>query len=79
MPALLTRMSMRARPRYAEGKRLISDGEIGDILSAWARRASKKTVAERVGVWSNPLFYMAVHDDDLLNWYIESEAERVYS
>ncbi len=70
---------LRFDPRYAEGKRLISNGEIGEILSAWARRASKKIVAERVGSWSNPLFYMAVHDIDLLNWYIESEAERVYS
>lgn len=70
---------LRFDPRYAEGKRLISNGEIGEILSAWARRAGKKIVAERVGSWSNPLFYMAVHDIDLLNWYIESEAERVYA
>ncbi len=70
---------LRFDPRYAEGKRLISNGEIGEILSAWAIRASKKIVAQRVGSWSNPLFYMAVHDIDLLNWYIESEAERVYS
>jgi len=70
---------LRFDPRYAEGKRQVDDGMIGEILSVWAKRAGKFLVAQRVAKWTNPQFYMSVHDIDLLNWYVNSEVDRVYA
>jgi len=70
---------LRFDPRYAEGKRQIEDGTIGEVLSIWARRAGRIVVPQRVADWSNPIFYMSVHDIDLMNWYVNSTVERVYA
>jgi len=70
---------LRFDPRYAEGKSSIEGGVIGDVISVWARRAGSIIVPQRVAGWSNPLFYMAVHDIDLINWYVNSDVERVYA
>ena len=70
---------LRFDPRYVDGKREIKEGAIGEILSVWARRAGQIVVPQRVAEWSNQLFYMSVHDIDLINWYIDSEVERVYA
>lgn len=70
---------LRFDPRYAEGKRQIDEGAVGEILSVWARRATRIFVPQSVAEWSNPLFYMSVHDIDLINWYVNSEVERVYA
>lgn len=70
---------LRFDPRYVEGKRQIKEGAIGEILSVWARRAGQIVVPQRVAEWCDPLFYMSVHDIDLINWYIDSEVERVYA
>jgi len=70
---------LRFDARYAEGKRQIDEGSIGEVLSVWARRATKVVVPQRVADWSHPLFYMSVHDIDLINWYVKAEVERVYA
>ncbi len=70
---------LRFDPRYAEGKKQVDSGAIGDILSVWARRATRILVPQRVAEWSHPLFYMSVHDIDLINWYVNSQVERVYA
>jgi len=70
---------LRFDARYAEGKRRIDNGSIGELISIWARRATRITTAKRVANWSNPLFYLSVHDIDLINWYVQNEVRRVYA
>lgn len=60
-------------------KKQIENGSIGEILSIWTRRACSIMVPKRVADWTNPLFYMGVHDIDLIRWYVCDKAERVYA
>jgi predicted dehydrogenase len=68
---------LRFDPRYAEGKRRIDSGAIGEAASLWAMRASR--AGWRTSSWSHPIFYNAIHDLDLINWYVGDDVYRVYA
>ena len=71
---------LRFDPRYAGGKRLVQEGRIGDIISIWARRMTTIDTPIRVAKWSHPVFYMGVHDLDMMLWYTGmKKVESVYA
>lgn len=69
----------RFNPRYAGVRERIAAGEIGRIVSMYARRnipaAVSKTVLEKVG----PLLGDGVHDTDLMLWMSGAEIETAYA
>ena len=58
----------RFNPRYALARAAIAAGEIGHIVSMYARRnipaAAARTVLEKIG----PLLGDGIHDTDLMLW-----------
>ena len=69
----------RFNPRYAVVRERIAAGEIGRIVSMYARRnipaAVSKTVLEKIG----PLLGDGVHDTDLMLWMSGANIETVYA
>jgi UDP-N-acetylglucosamine 3-dehydrogenase len=69
----------RFNPRYALARERIAAGEIGRIVSMYARRnipaAVSKKVLEKVG----PLLGDGVHDTDLLLWMSGARIETAYA
>jgi predicted dehydrogenase len=68
---------LRFDPRYIKGKEAMA--QLGKITALHARRRGSIEVPQRVVGWSHPLFYMGVHDLDMLRWYTEDEVSEVYS
>ncbi|HEV3345295.1 MAG TPA: Gfo/Idh/MocA family oxidoreductase [Pirellulales bacterium] len=69
----------RFNPRYAIVRERIAAGEIGRVVSMYARRnipaAVSKAVLEKVG----PLLGDGVHDADLMLWMSGAKVESVYA
>lgn len=69
----------RFNPRYAIARERISAGEIGQIVSMYARRnipaARSATVLEKIG----PLLGDGVHDTDLMLWMSGKPIESAYA
>lgn len=70
---------LRFDPRYAIAKEIISQGRIGDIISIWGRRLNPILTPQRVGKWTDPMFYLGIHDVDLMLWYKQEKAITIYS
>jgi len=69
----------RFNPRYAVARERIAAGEIGRIVSMYARRnipaARSATVLEKIG----PLLGDGVHDSDLMLWMSGAEIKTAYA
>ena len=66
----------RFNPAVRETKRLIDDGEIGDVIMAYARRVSRrpKRVGD-IGVVKD----LGIHDIDVINYLMGAKPETVYA
>lgn len=60
---------LRFDARYAQGKKVVEEGKIGEIVSIFARRMTTLSTPLRVATWSHPIFYMGIHDLDMMLWY----------
>jgi len=69
----------RFDPRYAGLRERIESGEFGEILGVQAARISSAEMYDAVADWTNALYYMAVHDIDMLRWYVGADIEQVYA
>jgi UDP-N-acetylglucosamine 3-dehydrogenase len=69
----------RFNPRYAIARQRAAAGELGQIVSMYARRnipaARSATVLEKI----DPLFGDGIHDTDLMLWISGSRIESVYA
>lgn len=70
---------LRFDPRYVEGRNRVLEQGQDAIISLYARRRNPISSPKRVAQWSHPMFYMAVHDLDMMRWYTGSEAREVYA
>jgi predicted dehydrogenase len=68
---------LRFDPRYAQLKDEIE--EFGDVLGMHAARITNAPVYRRASTMTHPVYYLAVHDIDMLRWYAESEVAEVYA
>lgn len=69
----------RFNPRYVATKERIEDGEIGDIVSIYARRnipaaLSGQGILDKIG----PIIGDGVHDTDLMLWFTDEQIETAY-
>lgn len=69
----------RFHPQYAALKDRIDDGEIGDVYGITAARIANEEVYDLVAEWTHPMYYLAVHDIDMMRWYMGEEIESVYA
>lgn len=69
----------RFNPKYAIAQQRIASGEIGEIVSMYARRnipaARSESVLEKIG----PLLGDGIHDTDLMLWMSRAKVETVYA
>ncbi len=68
----------RFNPRYAAAKAEIDAGNIGEIVSIYARRNLPAWVTEDVLEKIGPISGDAVHDTDLMLWYTSANIKTVY-
>ncbi|MFZ5673038.1 MAG: Gfo/Idh/MocA family protein, partial [Pseudomonadota bacterium] len=65
---------LRFDPRYAQARRLIADGKIGDPIHLYARRNSARTEGPKRYGGKLPLaLHVTVHDVDLVLWMLEGQ------
>ena len=69
----------RFNPRYAAAKGEIEAGNIGKIISIYARRNIPAAVGEVVLNKIGPIIGDGVHDTDLMLWYTGAKVENVYA
>lgn len=69
----------RFNPRYAATKSEIKEGNIGKIVSIYARRNIPAAVGEMVLSKIGPIIGDGVHDTDLMLWYTGANIETAYA
>lgn len=69
----------RFDPRYAGLRERIDAGEFGEILGVQAARIASAEMYDAVADWTNVLYYMAVHDIDMLRWYVGADLDQVHA
>lgn len=70
--------TLRYFPQYAHAHDLVRAGELGTVVSAFARRTNLTTQSARIGGRTGVLFFLAVHDFDALRWVLGDEPETVF-
>jgi len=69
----------RFDPRYHAVRKSIKHGEMGEVLGIQAARIASATVYDQVADWTSPLYYLSVHDLDIMRWYLDQEVVQVYA
>lgn len=72
----------RWSPPFAEAKRSIADGELGEPYSAYFRLNDAKWVATDMLSWaskSSIIWFLGSHSMDTLRWMFDDEPERIYA
>ncbi len=69
----------RFNPRYAAAKREIEAGNIGEVVSAYARRNIPAFVGATVLPKIGPIIGDGVHDMDLILWYTGAKVVSAYA
>ena len=69
----------RFNPRYVAAKTEIAAGNIGEVVSIYARRNLPLRVTEGVLDKIGPIIGDAVHDTDLMLWYTGASVRTVYA
>ena len=69
----------RFSPRYAAAKAEIEAGNIGEIVSIYARRNLPAWVTEGVLDKIGPIIGDAIHDTDLMLWYTGARVKTAYA
>jgi UDP-N-acetylglucosamine 3-dehydrogenase len=69
----------RFDPRYTGLKEELETGDFGNILGVQAARIAPRAMYDMAAEWSHPLYYLTVHDFDMLRWYLDTEVTQVYA
>lgn len=64
---------------YAALREQIDNGDLGEVMAITAARTTNQEIYEMVAEWTHPMYYLAVHDIDVMRWYVGSEIESVYA
>ncbi len=70
---------VRFQPRYAAAKREIDAGNIGDVISIYARRNVPVSVGTSVLPKIGPIIGDGIHDTDIMLWYTGASIESAYA
>ena len=70
---------LRFHPEYAALKNRIDEGDFGNVLSMHADRIRDREMYARAARWTNTVYYLSVHDVDLMRWYTGSEVTEAYA
>jgi predicted dehydrogenase len=79
---VMAQFSHRWVPSYRQAKDLLSGGELGEPLLAYARKNDHIYVPTEMLKWadrSTPAWFLSSHDIDLVCWYFDLEPQQVYA
>jgi len=70
---------LRFDPRYVQLQAAADPASLGEPLHLRAKRNTVRSLAQRLGSHSSILFYLGVHDVDMMQWVARSRIVRVYA
>jgi predicted dehydrogenase len=76
---LLVAHILRFDPRYARAAATVAAGELGEVVHVSSGRLGVRDIGRRLGGSSSVLFYLGVHDVDLVQWISGRRIVRVSS
>ena len=76
---LLVAHILRFDPRYAQAAAAVAEGQLGDVVHLSSGRLGVRDIGRRLGGSSSVLFYLGVHDVDLIQWISGKRIVRVSS
>jgi predicted dehydrogenase len=76
---LLVAHILRFDPRYAHAAAAVADGQLGDVVHLSSGRLGVRDIGRRLDGSSSVLFYLGVHDVDLIQWISGKRIVRVSS
>jgi predicted dehydrogenase len=65
---LLVAHILRHDPRYVHAARAVADGRLGEVVHLSSGRLGVRDIGRRMAGKSSVLFYLGVHDVDLVQW-----------
>lgn len=78
----MTNYFQRWIPRAAEAKNAIKGGDLGEIVTGEAKIDCSVAIHKNLLNWtasSSPIFFLMIHNIDMVRWLIDSEAVEVYA
>jgi predicted dehydrogenase len=70
---------LRFDPGYKRLYDAVNTGEIGDVVHLSAERKNSRRLAQRLKGRTSMLFYIGVHDIDMVQWCAQKRITRVYA
>ena len=70
---------LRFDPRYHAAHQAIAEGKVGELVHLYARRNNALTSARRLADHTSVLFFLGIHDLDMILWCTGQMPERVYA
>jgi predicted dehydrogenase len=75
---LMVGFTLRFLPQYQHAKASIEKGELGKLISLFARRTNLISQSQRLKGRTGVLFFLGIHDFDVLRWMVGAEAKEIY-
>jgi predicted dehydrogenase len=75
---LMVGFTLRFFPQYQHAKASIEKGELGKLISLFARRTNLISQSQRLKGRTGVLFFLGIHDFDVLRWMVGAEAKEIY-
>ncbi len=76
---LMVGFSLRFNLHFMKVKKMVADGQLGDLISVFTRRLNIVTQADRINGRCGVLHFLGIHDFDALRWIIGSEPVSIYT
>ncbi|NLN70725.1 MAG: Gfo/Idh/MocA family oxidoreductase [Chloroflexi bacterium] len=76
---LMVGFTLRFVPHYQKAKEAVQSGQLGQVISVFARRLNVISQAERINGRCGVLHFLGIHDFDVLRWIVGSEPVSIYS
>jgi predicted dehydrogenase len=70
---------LRFDPKYARVHDEIARGELGEIVHISAKKLNPRLTAQRIKDQTSILFYIGIHEVDIVQWFAGSRISRVYA
>jgi UDP-N-acetylglucosamine 3-dehydrogenase len=75
---LMVGFTLRFFPQYQHARASIEKGELGTPISLFARRTNLITQSQRLKGRAGVLFFLGIHDFDILRWMVGAEAKEIF-
>lgn len=75
---LMVGHTLRFFPEYQYAEQQVRGGELGELVSVFARRTNIITQPERIAGRVSVLGFLGVHDFDVLRWIVGAEPTRIF-